>query len=48
MLNVAASSGPWLTRSEKFCSIECMTAERHLITRDHIDFGRVWSAACRT
>ncbi|GHJ92192.1 hypothetical protein SNE510_17110 [Streptomyces sp. NE5-10] len=23
-----------------------MNAEQRLVTRDHIDFGRVWSAAC--
>lgn len=29
-----------------YCSIDRMNAEQRLVTRDHIDFGRVWSAAC--
>ncbi|MGW1001957.1 hypothetical protein [Streptomyces sp. NPDC002520] len=40
------ASGPWLTRREMYCSIDRMNAEQRLVTRDHIDFGRVWSAAC--
>jgi hypothetical protein len=40
--------GPWLTRHTMCCSIGYVNAQQRLVTRDHIDFGRVWSAACCT
>lgn len=46
----AAGAGPacgrWLTMGEMYCSIGRMNAQPRLVSRDHIDFGRVWSAAC--
>lgn len=39
-------SGRRLTSAVAYCSIGRMTAQRRLVSRDHIDFGRVWSAAC--
>ncbi|CAN3982742.1 Short peptide possibly related to sulfur metabolism [Kitasatospora purpeofusca] len=35
-------TGAWFA-----AQLEAMYAEQPLVTRDHIDFGRVWSAACR-
>jgi hypothetical protein len=45
-LNCRPPSGPWLTERESSCSSIRMNAEQRLVTRGHIDFGRVWSAAC--
>ncbi|GAT84429.1 hypothetical protein STXM2123_5131 [Streptomyces sp. F-3] len=36
-----------MTGHRMSCSIGRMHAEQRLVTRDHIDFGRVWSASCR-
>ncbi|SOR77081.1 hypothetical protein SCNRRL3882_0557 [Streptomyces chartreusis NRRL 3882] len=44
--NSRPPSGPWLTERESSCSSSRMNAEQRLVTRGHIDFGRVWSAAC--
>ncbi len=40
------ASGRCLTSATMYCSSSRMTAQQRLVSRDHIDFGRVWSAAC--
>ncbi|GAA1252398.1 hypothetical protein GCM10009665_48900 [Kitasatospora nipponensis] len=45
--SLAPDSSRRLTKSATHCSTWAMNAAPPLVTRDHIDFGRVWSAACR-
>ncbi len=40
------SAAPWLTLRMDDCSVVNPGPRPRLVTRDHIDFGRVWSAAC--
>ncbi|GLX17106.1 hypothetical protein Slala02_54330 [Streptomyces lavendulae subsp. lavendulae] len=39
--------GRCLTKTIVYCSSSRMNAHQRLVSRGHIDFGRVWSAACR-
>ncbi|MCW7989362.1 hypothetical protein XF35_30010 [Streptomyces platensis subsp. clarensis] len=45
-VNSAHHTRNWLTAHTSACSTEPMRPQQRLVTRDHIDFGRVWSASC--
>jgi hypothetical protein len=44
---IVPRAGPMLTRGDGRWSTGWVNTELRLVIRGHIDFGRVWSAACR-